>query len=138
MSVCKRPDMLLFGHPYFNAKPFYHISSIEAIENTPSNSKLFIEFDPINLDIIQFSHANSLLFALRVESIKEIIFASALGASYIVVPKELAKSAQNIANEYLFDAKILALIDDEDDIEELAILGVDGVIFSEAIIKINS
>jgi hypothetical protein len=50
----------------------------------------------------------------------------------------LAKTAQNVAENYLFDAKILVLIEKEDEIEELALLGVDGVVFSNTIIKINS
>ncbi|MDQ7061044.1 MAG: hypothetical protein Q9M43_07815 [Sulfurimonas sp.] len=37
-----------------------------------------------------------------------------------------------------FDAKILVLIEEESDIQELALLGIDGVIFSSAIVKINS
>ena len=81
---------------------------------------------------------NSLCFCLKVESVTQIVYASNLGASFILVDKDLAKTAQNLANNYLFDAKILVNIEDEQDIEELALLGLDGVLFSEAIIKINS
>ncbi|MDQ1268226.1 MAG: hypothetical protein QG560_869, partial [Campylobacterota bacterium] len=52
--------------------------------------------------------------------------------------KTLAKTAQNVAESYLFDAKILVMIEDEDEIEELALLAIDGVIFSNAIVKILS
>ena len=45
---------------------------------------------------------------------------------------------QNIEENYVFDAKILSTIEDEDEIQELALLGVDGVIFPNTIIKINS
>lgn len=97
-----------------------------------------MEFEEKNLDIITHAALNSVKIALHVKSIIEILYASSLGASYIIIEKELAKTAQNIAENYLFDAKILALIEDEDEIEELALLGVDGVIFSNAIIKIVS
>jgi len=54
------------------------------------------------------------------------------------VSKALAKTAQSLADTYLFDSKILVNIEDEKDIEEMALFGVDGVLFSNAIIKINS
>lgn len=130
--------MIILGHRYIASESLYHVADIESISNTPPSSAIFIEFSEENLDIINHAQQNSVVFALSVKSINEIVFASSLGASFIVVEKELAKTAQNLANNYLFDAKILASIEDEDEIEELAILGVDGVIFSNAIIKINS
>jgi hypothetical protein len=114
------------------------VLSIDAIENTPPSSTLYLEFSEENLDIIQHMQLNQLPFALGVQNITQIIYASALNASYIVVTRELAKSAQEIANNYLFDAKILVHVEDENAIEELALIGVDGVIFSNAIIKVNS
>jgi hypothetical protein len=76
--------------------------------------------------------------AIFAQNITQLLYASSFNASYIVVEKELAKTAQNIAENYLFDAKILVMIENEDEIEELAILGVDGVVFPNTIIKINS
>jgi hypothetical protein len=76
--------------------------------------------------------------AIYVKNLTEVLYASSLGASYIVVEEALAKSAQNLADNYLFDAKILALIESESAIEELALLGVDGVVFCDAIVKITS
>jgi len=130
--------MLIFGHRFISSDALYHVSSIDAVKNTPPSSTVFLPFSEENLDIINHVTQNSVLFALSVESITQIVYASLLGALYIVVPKDLAKSAQDIANNYLFDAKILVSIEDEDEIEELAVLGVDGVIFSNAVIKINS
>lgn len=130
--------MYIFGHRFIESDSFYHISSIDAISNTPPSSTLFVEFSEANIDIINHITANQIPLAIAVEDITQIIYASALGASYILVEQNLAKNAQNIANNYLFDAKILVHIEEENEIEELAILGVDGVIFSNAIIKINS
>jgi hypothetical protein len=81
---------------------------------------------------------NQLPFALSIKNITELLYSSALGASYIIVEKNLAKTSQNIAQEYLMDAKVLAFISDEEDIVELGLLGIDGVIFADAIVKINS
>ena len=66
------------------------------------------------------------------------MYASSLNARYIIVDKEMAKTAQNIAENYLFDAKILVKIESEDEIEEIAILGIDGVLLSNAVVKITS
>lgn len=130
--------MIFFGHRFIDSKSFYHIPDIEAIQNTPPSSTLYIEFNETNLDIINHTFLNSMPTAIEVKNITELLYASSFGASYIVVEKALAKTAQNIAENYLFDAKILVMIENEDEIEELALLGVDGIIFSNAIIKILS
>lgn len=129
--------MLLFGHRFIQNEKFYHIFDSEAIRQTPPSSQIYLEFSEKNLDIIDNLQKNDLIFALGVTNITELIYASALNARYIIVEKKLAKSAQNIAENYLFDAKVLVRIDEEEEIEELAILGVDGVIFAEAIVKIT-
>ena len=128
--------MLLFGHRFIPSESFYHITTIDAISKTPPSSKVFLEFSEDNLDIIQHLTKNSVKFVLSVKNIRELIYASSLEASYILVQKEIAKSAQNIAESYLFDAKILVSLEDEDQIEEMAMLNLDGVLFPSAIIKI--
>lgn len=130
--------MLLFGHRFIASKTFYHITDIDSIQKTPPSSILYMRWSEENLDVIEHSALNDIIFALRIKEITEIIYAAALGAHYIIVDPELAKSAQNIANNYLFDAKILVKIEEEEEIEEMALLGVDGVIFANAIIKVNS
>lgn len=130
--------MMLFGHRFLVSEHFYHIENVTCIKKTPANSTIFLNFHEENLDIIDHLFTNSIKFALHIKSIKELIYAHALGASYIVVEQKLAEDAQKVANDYLFDAKILVHIEDEDEIEDLALLGVDGVIFAKAIIKICS
>ena len=130
--------MLIFGHSFIPSESFYHTINIESIINTPPSSIIFLDFSQENLDIISHANANAVEYALNVKDVTELIYASALGAKYILVSREMAKTAQDIAENYLFDAKILAHISDNDEIEELALLGIDGVIFSNAIIKINS
>jgi len=127
--------MLLFGHRFIPSESFYHITTIDAISKTPPSSKVFLEFSEDNLDIIQHLVKNSVKFILSVKNIRELIYASSLEASYILVQKEIAKSAQNIAEFYLFDAKILVSLEDEDQIEEMAMLNLDGVLFPSAIIR---
>lgn len=130
--------MLIFGHRFIESEKFYHITDIEAIKNTPNSSDIYIHFKEENLDIINYANENSINFTLSVQNITELIYASALNAKYIIVPMEIAKTAQNIAESYLFDSKILVTIENEDEIQEMALLSIDGVVFSNAIIKINS
>jgi hypothetical protein len=129
--------MILFGHRFIPSESFYHVANILTIEKTPPSSTIYFAFSEENLDIINYANENFVPIALGVEDITQAIYASALGAKYILVNKELAKSVQDLATAYLFDAKILVHIDGEDEIEDLAVLGVDGVIFKEAIIKVT-
>lgn len=130
--------MLLFGHRFIKNDSFYHILDTDAITNTPPSSTIYIEFEERNVDLIEYANTNALEFALGVKDVNELIYGSALNAKYLIVQKELAKTAQKIAENYLFDSKILVRIEDEEEIQEMAILGIDGVLFSNAIIKINS
>lgn len=128
--------MLIFGHRFIDSQNFHHISDIDSIQNTPPSSCVLVEFEEENLDIIKHCSLNSIAIAILAKNITEIIYSSTLGASYIIVNKSLAKMAQDLAQNYLFDAKILVMLEKEQDIEELALLGVDGILFSNAIIKI--
>lgn len=130
--------MLLYGHRFIPSNSFYHVLDIDSISNTPPSSVIHIEFSEQNLDIIQHTTINHIATSIYCKTLTQIIYAASLGASFIVLKKDLAKDAQKIANEYLYDAKILVLIEDEDEIENLALHGIDGVIFPCAIIKINS
>ena len=130
--------MIIIGHRFIPSKNFYHVQDIDAINNTPPSSCITVEFNEQNLDIINHATLNNVELALSVKNVTELIYAANLGATYIIVEKELAQSAQKIANEYLFDAKLLVSIQNEEEIETLALQSVDGAIFSNAIIKTPS
>jgi hypothetical protein len=130
--------MLIFGHRFISSRSFYHIEDIDAIAHTPSNSLIYLVFSEKNLDIINHLKDNDINFALAVNTVRDLIYAENIGASFIVVESVLAKSAQKIAETYLFDAKILCRIREESQIEAMAFEGIDGVVFSDAIIKITS
>ena len=129
--------MLLFGHPRIPSEKLYHINSIEAIAHTPSNSSLLFNYDEEVFELVEYAKNNALEFGLIVTSLKEAVIAENLDAKYIVLDQSIAKSVQNAADTYLFDAKVLAHANSEEDIETLASEGIDGVIFAEAIIKIS-
>lgn len=106
-------------------KDFYPIKDIEDIKNTPSNSIVCFDYD---LKLMKYCQKNSISFAVKISSIKEAVFANNFGAKYLIVTKTKAKEIQDIANEYLFDSKVLVKIVFDWEIEIFAKLGIDGVI----------
>jgi len=130
--------MLLFGHPYVPSQPFYHIDAIEAIAHTPANSVVSLFFTPENLDIIDYLAQNSIRFALHVETTTNAVIAENLGASYLIVLPKYGEDIQKVAEHYLFDAKVLGYIEEMNDLEDLIEMRLDGAIFSDAMIKVNS
>ena len=120
--------MQIFGHDFIDNSKFFFINTIDEIKSTTPNSILFFDF---NKEIITYCKTQNLIFGVNVKSIKELVLASASNASYLLVTKEFAKQAQNIANEYMFDAKILLTSSDENDIEFCAKNGIDGIIFTD-------
>ena len=130
--------MIIIGHRFIPSENFYHVTNIDAIKKTPPSSCVYLDFSEENLETIKHANNNDICLALGVKDITELLYASNLGASYILVHSEFAPLAQNLANEYLLDAKILALIEDENEIEELALASIDGVILKNAIIKTPS
>jgi hypothetical protein len=130
--------MLLFGHPYLASEPFYHIEAIEAIRHTPANSVVTLFFTAENLDIIEHLRQNNIRFALHIETPTEAVIGENLGASYLIVLPKHGEAIQKVAEHYLFDAKVLGYIEEMENLEDLIELRLDGAVFADAIIKINS
>ena len=129
--------MLLFGHPRIPNEKFYHVNSIEAVAHTPANSCLLFGYDEEVFELVEHARENDLPFALDIPTLTAAIICENLGAKYLLVSDTIAKSVQKAADTYLFDAKVLVHVKDEEEIEALAEEGIDGVVFSEAIIKIS-
>ena len=122
--------MLIIGYPSIPYLSFYQIKSIAQIAQTPSNGLLLFDFD---IELCTYANTKNLSFALHVKNIKELVLANALGAKYFIVDKSLAINAQKVADDYLFDGKIMLLSMDESDIEFVALNAIDGIIFEESI-----
>ena len=122
--------MLLIGHSLIPSEPFYRVVSIEEIAKTPSQAIVMFDFEPT---LATYCAAQKVPFALHVKHIKELILANALGASYFVVDKGLALHAQKIADDYLFDGKVLLLSSDDNEIEFAASHSIDGILFETGI-----
>jgi len=128
--------MIFIGHRFLPSSSLYHIDEIEDILKTPSGSTVYLLFSENNLDIIEHLRLNHIPFALEVQNITELLYSATLGAKYVLSHKENAKELQGIIEEYLFDLKLLIHIHNEEEIEEMALLGIDGVVFPSGIVKV--
>lgn len=118
--------MILLGDalvPYEETFMIYHKDQIT--ESKP-NSTIIFQF---NKAVLTYAAENSIAFAPIVENITDAIYSNALNAKYIIVRKSLAKEIQAVAENYMFDAKVLAIITDESEIESIAKDEIDGVIY---------
>ncbi|GIT98591.1 hypothetical protein [Sulfurovum sp. TSL1] len=125
--------MIIIGHPWIKSNRFFKVFSLECIEKSQTD-------DIILLEPLVDSHAyavhcqeNNIPFAIVANNLEDALFANALGAKYIICEEDHALMIQPIANEYLFDSRILVLIHSEKEISKIARGGVDGVIFADAI-----
>lgn len=118
--------MILIGDetvPYENIEK---IGSIADIKDTKPNSTVIFDYDA---NLLHYCMDNSIASGVIVSSLKEAIYTNALGARFIIAKKELAKRAQKAAENYMFDAKVLAVIESSQEIEEIADLEIDGIIY---------
>lgn len=128
--------MLLFGHPLITSDVFYRIMTEDAVAKTPANSTVLVTFEVGNLALIHHVVQNDISLALAVESVEELVFAHNLQARYVLVSETFAPTAQKLAEEYLFDAKVLCHLEDNKSFESLALKGIDGVIYNKAIVSV--
>ena len=61
------------------------------------------------------------------------MFSNSLRANYIIAQKDLSKELQKIAENYMYDSKILAIIDSNNEFEEIAKNEIDGIIYKNLI-----
>ena len=130
--------MLLFGHPLLPSERFYHIESLEAIAKTPSNSVIVLFLAVQNIDIITHLRNHKIRFGLYVSSTTEAVLAENMRADYLIVHPKVGEEIQKVADHYMFDAKVLGYIDQEEQLEKLIDMRLDGAVFIEAIVKITS
>ena len=122
--------MIILNHKFLCSEKIFKISQIDNIKNSPSNSIILFDFSEKNIKICNYCNINSVEFAIRVKNIKEILFSANLNAKYIFISdKNLAFKAQKIADNYMYDSKIILEISSDNELEESALNEIDGVIF---------
>lgn len=125
--------MIIVGHPWIKSSHFCKVFSIEDIKKSNGSDIVLLEPLVDSHSYAQHCQDNNIAFAVVVNTLDDALFANALGAKFIICEEDDALMIQPIAQEYLFDARILVLIHSEKDISKIARGGIDGVIFAEAI-----
>jgi len=125
--------MIIIGHPWIKSNRFFKIFSIKGIEKSQPNDIVLLGPLVDSHELAVHCQENGVPFAVVANSLDDALFANALGARYIICEEDDALMIQPIANEYLFDTRVLVLIHSEKEISKIARGGVDGVIFANAI-----
>ena len=118
--------MILIGDKLVPFEDVFLIKNIKDIENTKANSTVLFDFDE---EILTYCYKNELFCSVVVNSIKEAIYCNNLNVKYIISEKELSIELQKIADNYMYDSKILAIIDSNEELEQVAKLEIDGIIY---------
>ena len=120
--------MLIFGHKLIEVPKFHLINSEDA------SFKEGINCFEYNENLIEKALKEGVKFAILAKNEDEILFANALKAEFILLENEnLAKKASKMAEFYLFDSKILFIIDRLKNLRNTYKIGIDGVILREII-----
>ena len=125
--------MLIVGHPWIKSKKLSKVFSEEDIKNSKQEDIVLLEPLVDSHGLAHYCQENDIDYAVVTNSLDDAVFANALGAKYMICEEDIALMIQPVAQEYLFDARILVLIHNEKEISKIARGGIDGVIFAEAI-----
>ena len=124
---------MIVGHEWVKSPKFCKIFSKEDIKKSKPEDIMLLEPLGDSQKLATYCQENNIVFAVTVNSLREAIFANALGANYMICEEDDALIIHPIAQEYLFDTQVLVLIYDEKEITKIARSGIDGVIFPAAI-----
>jgi fructose-bisphosphate aldolase class 1 len=129
--------VLIFEDSYIEEAKFVKVSNIEDINKTSPKDILLLQEFKEPYQLAKYCQQNSLSYAIEASSILDAIYASNLGASYVVASLDLAKSLQELANEYLWDMKVLATVDTKEELIGVAKAFIDGAIFIKRITNVD-
>ncbi len=125
--------MIIIGHQWIESSRFCKVFSQEDIEKSEVNDIVLLEPLVDSILLAKYCQNSDIPYAVSVNTLNDAIFCNALDASFIICEEDEACVIQPIAQEYLFDTKVLVLIHEEKDISKISRSGIDGVIFAEAI-----
>jgi hypothetical protein len=125
--------MILIGHPWIESEKFCRAYTVEDIRKAEERRTILLEPLVDTHPLAQYCHQNGIEYAVVINSLDEAIYANALGAKYVICDEDTALMVQPVANEYLFDTRILVLIKSEKEVSKIARSGIDGVVFGSAI-----
>jgi hypothetical protein len=124
-------EVILIGDEIIPCEETFMIFHKDQILETKANSTVIFNY---NQGILQYTQQNDVSCAVVVSSITQAIYCNALNAKYIIAEPILAQEIQKIAENYMFDSKVLALISSSCEIEEIARKEIDGVIYKDRLL----
>ncbi|PAF42465.1 hypothetical protein [Helicobacter sp. 11S02596-1] len=125
--------MIIIGHHGIASPKFQKIRGLEAVPLVQSHLMVWFESsDDVGYVLSHHCVENGVKYAIKVDNIKDFVIYAALKPVYIILEKS-PEVYQKIAETYLMDSKILYVIEDDSEIEELAKMGIDGVIFRQVL-----
>ncbi len=124
--------MIIIGHKDIPYLPFFEINSLKDLKLTLPNSMVIFNFD---FSLAKYCQKNGVTYAVKILSVRDLMFANALDCAFAVTEEKFSKIAQKLANEYMFDMKILSMVKNDVDLEQAAMQGIDGVIFAKALVR---
>ena len=113
------------NHPKVVFKP-----NLSALDTTPAGSIVLTTYNEKDLATYE---AYAPVLGIIVYSMKEFVAVAKCGVKYAIAGYGLAKRLQKAADNYLYDTKVLAMIEDEEAIEQAADDELDGVIRADLI-----
>ena len=128
--------MLIFGdNRLLCDKKFKIIDDLDSLKLIENGSIPFFTNIKDQIDFTYFCIDNDISYAVLIKDLNEAIYASIQRASFLMVEKELAKQIQELAENYMFDAKVVQIIDKEDEIKKVALAQIDAVVYRSSIWK---
>jgi hypothetical protein len=116
--------MIFLGDIDLAFESLENINSYDDIVNTKSNSVVLFDY---NQKLMNKCIANNINYAVEVSDINQLIFSNTLMAKYILVEESLALKAQKIADDYMYDSKIIVKINNINKLQWVASNVIDGV-----------
>ncbi len=116
--------MIILSHPHIPCVDLVAVDSIHKISQTTAEKVVRFAFD---WELLKHCHANGVAAAVDIVSVKQAVYANALEAKFLLCTLDVAKKVQPVAENYLFDAKVIAKHDCRL-IEEVIAAGIDGIL----------
>jgi hypothetical protein len=117
--------MILLGKTKFTYEELIWIECYDDILNTKANSTVHFNY---NEELMRYCQLNNICYAVYIKTINELIYSNILNAKYIIVKKSMAKQVQEIADNYMYDAKIIVKIKSTNQLEWVVSNTIDGAI----------
>ncbi len=120
--------MIILGSDFIDYDTLEGIKEIRDINQTSSSSVVVTQY---NLETMRYCFENKIPYGVLITTVTQSLFANNLGARYLIIEDHpLAQKIQKIAENYMFDSKVLAIIENDSQIEPLAYNEIDGVLYN--------